>query len=93
MLYAIYACGAAGLNALFTSTWFIVVSCSIVPILIVYYILIREKIIESYKHEKPYFVTDEEQKKEEYKRINSNGLEKPDFKLDEKKDEKDKNNQ
>lgn len=65
ILYAIYACGAVGLNALFTSTWFIFVSCSILPIIIVYYILIREKIIESYKFEKPYFLTDEEQKKDE----------------------------
>ena len=65
ILYAIYAFGAVGLNALFTSTWFIFVSCSILPIIIVYYILIREKILESYKNEKPNFLTDEEQKKDE----------------------------
>ncbi len=64
VLYFIYACGAVGLNALFTSTWFIFVSCSILPIIIVYYILIREKILESYKNEKPSFVMDKKKEEE-----------------------------
>ncbi|MBR2442640.1 MAG: hypothetical protein IKB20_06225 [Clostridia bacterium] len=57
-LYFLYGCGVTTLNVLFSSAWFICISGASLFIGIIYYAIIREKISESYKNEKPDFVLD-----------------------------------
>ena len=51
LLYVIYMCGALKLRVLLESSWFVVPLFVVSPILILYYAIIRQIILEDYKNE------------------------------------------
>lgn len=61
IVYMIYSFGVTTLKSIIMAQWFILFSTIPVPIFIIYFALIRELIFDSYKNQKPNFITDKEE--------------------------------
>lgn len=62
ILYVVYACGVLQLKSLFESVWFGGALFILLPILILYYVIIRQIVLEDYKQEKPDFIINKKSK-------------------------------
>ena len=62
LLYAIYSCGVLKLRSLFESSWFGGPLFVILPILILYYAIVRQMILDDYKNEKLNFTINKNDK-------------------------------